>query len=459
MKKLVITSVVLLFAAGAVNAVAPISFFDLLTFDKNGEFDAEDAHGYNLAVTDLGGDGKHEVVLGAIYGELPKVSLYSGDGVLINEFLAYGEGFRGGVSVASGDLDGDGKYEIITGAGEGGGPHVRILDGYGKSVLAGDFFAFGKDDYHYGIKVGVFDMDGDDRDEILVSSGFGYSPPTVKIFKPNGELIKAFEVDDFDSMQGLNISRIDLGGDGKDEILVSGTYGSRPMVAIYRADGSRINQFNVYIEKFRGGVVAIGEDLDGDGREEIVTSAGFTGGPHIKILDGYGKLKHESFVGDYDFDRGLNIAIGDLDGNGSRELISVAQLEKVIEQAGHYVDINVSTQRFAWYDQGYKVGDYLTSTGKPSTQTRLGDFTAFSKYDMAYGSGDGQRWGMPNFVGFYTSGNLENGIHSLPYIDGAKEGPGSLGTAVSHGCVRLDDTPSDKFFQWIQLGDKITVHR
>jgi len=42
-------------------------------------------------------------------------------------FMAYPEGFRGGVRVAALDVDGDGQAEILTGAGPGGGPHVRAI--------------------------------------------------------------------------------------------------------------------------------------------------------------------------------------------------------------------------------------------------------------------------------------------------------------------------------------------
>jgi len=45
---------------------------------------------------------------------------------LVTQFMGYDPRFRGGVNVTTGDLDGDGRAELILGAGPGGGPHVKI---------------------------------------------------------------------------------------------------------------------------------------------------------------------------------------------------------------------------------------------------------------------------------------------------------------------------------------------
>ena len=57
----------------------------------------------------------------------PHVRTFRADGTPVASFFAYDAGFRGGVNVALGDLDGDLDDEIITGAGPGGGPHVRVF--------------------------------------------------------------------------------------------------------------------------------------------------------------------------------------------------------------------------------------------------------------------------------------------------------------------------------------------
>lgn len=56
-------------------------------------------------------------------------------------FMAFATEFRGGVRVASVDLNGDGKAEVIAGAGPGGTPEVRIFDG-ATGQLTTSFLAY-----------------------------------------------------------------------------------------------------------------------------------------------------------------------------------------------------------------------------------------------------------------------------------------------------------------------------
>ena len=68
------------------------------------------------------------------------------------QFFAYAENFYGGVSIASGDVDGDGLAEIITGAGAGGGPHVRVFEAGGKMI--GSFYGYDTS-FTGGVNVGT----------------------------------------------------------------------------------------------------------------------------------------------------------------------------------------------------------------------------------------------------------------------------------------------------------------
>jgi serralysin len=134
--------------------------------------------GVTVAACDVDGDGRADVVTGPGPGGAPHVRVVSGaTGAELAGVLAFDPGFRGGVFVACGDLDGDGRPEIVIAAGPGGAPHVRAfrLAGGGLSVEVASFLAYDPA-MTAGVRVGAADVDGDGRAEILVAPGPGAGP-------------------------------------------------------------------------------------------------------------------------------------------------------------------------------------------------------------------------------------------------------------------------------------------
>lgn len=179
-------------------------------------FDSTFKGDVSLAVADLDNDGNQEIVVGAGKGGGPLVRIFNKDGrLLTGGFFAYDRNFRGGVNVAVIDLNGDGTKEIITGAGVGGGPQVRIFNKDGK--VLGGFFAYDKNARN-GVTITVGNVDGGNEKEIITGTGPG-SVPQVRVWNKSGKLVSEFLAFDRTMTSGITVSSADINSDGLAEIL------------------------------------------------------------------------------------------------------------------------------------------------------------------------------------------------------------------------------------------------
>lgn len=176
--------------------------------------------GVNIAVNKLyKNDARYYIVTGTRnYG--PQVRIYNLKGELVNAgTFPYAESFQGGVNVGIGDVNGDKKMEIIVAAGYGGGPHVRILNNQCELIDPG-FFAYDKN-ARYGVNIGVGDLDADGIAEIVTGPGPG-GPPEVRIFDKSGTLIGGgFNAYAEDDTSGILVGVTDIDANGTNEIVTS----------------------------------------------------------------------------------------------------------------------------------------------------------------------------------------------------------------------------------------------
>jgi CSLREA domain-containing protein len=236
-------------------------------------FDPRFMGGVFVAIGDVNGDGVQDIIA-AVGGEggpevkvidgkklsqiLPNTEVPASD--LLADFYAYGPTFSGGLTLAAADINGDGHADIVTGAGSGGGPHVKVIDGtklgdlqnnaeIADSALLAQFYAYSPL-FPGGVFVATGDVNGDGVPDIVTGAGAGGSPH-----------VKVIDGTKLDVLTGAEIS-----------------------------DTALLGQFYAYDPHFNGGVRVDTVDANPfngrpGGLADIVTGAGPGGGPEIKVID------------------------------------------------------------------------------------------------------------------------------------------------------------------------------
>lgn len=274
-------------------------------------FDSTFTGEIHVATGDINGDGVEDVVTGAGPGGGPHVQSYDGKALLsgkaeriisaLGSYFAYNPGFRGGVHVAIGDVNGDGKGDIVTGAGPGGGPHVVAWDSVTGNAIT-SFFAYNPS-FTGGVQVGAGSFLGNGAAQIVTGPGEG-GGPHVRVFN-NGSVIKEFFAFSASFLGGVYVAAGDVTGDGIADVVTGAGAGGGPHVKVF--DGVNLNvvrSFYAYVANFAGGVRVATANLDADVNAEIIVGAGPLGGPHVRFVDN--DVDNTQLASFYSIDKNFN---------------------------------------------------------------------------------------------------------------------------------------------------------
>ena len=246
------------------------------------------------AVADVNGDGIDDVILGTGANGGSQVRVLNGKDFtdLVTPFSVFEQSYRGGVFLAAGDFNNDGRADIVVTPDQGGGPRVRIYDAAnGQANVIADFMGIDDPNFRGGARSTVGDINGDGADDLIVAAGFG-GGPRVSILDgttiSNGQRRKL--TPDFFAFEqtlrnGVYITAGDFNADGRDDLSFGGGPGGAPRVMIL--DGNTLTQsggptaianpissFFAGNADQRGGIRVSAVDFNNDGTADLITGSG-----------------------------------------------------------------------------------------------------------------------------------------------------------------------------------------
>jgi hypothetical protein len=251
----------------------------------------------------------------------PMVRVFGPNGTLLFRFAAYDRSVRGGVRVATGDVTGDGVKDIVTAPGPGSAPIVRVFDGRdGRRVASFPAYDPG---FTGGVFVAVGDVNRDGRADVVTGPDVG-GDPVVKVFSGAnpGTTLWSFTAFASGFQGGVRVAAGDATGDGYADLIAGAGPGGGNAVAVFNGrTGAAIASFAGYSAGVSGGVFVGAGDTDGDGRLEIVTGAGVAG-QQVRIFSSSGSLLRGFKPKGQGTGTGVRVALTDANGDNRAEIIA-----------------------------------------------------------------------------------------------------------------------------------------
>jgi hypothetical protein len=252
--------------------------------------------GFTVTKGDVNNDGIADLLYSPRIGG--QIQVFDGSNFNpLGAIYPFGAGFPMSLSIAVGDINGDGFGDIISApSGIGMPPHVVATSGRDLNTTLFSQYAYAPT-FLGGVSVAAGEVNGDGAMDIITAPLVGAPPHIVSFDGKTGAVLQSYYAYSPLYKGGTSITASDLNGDGFAEI-ITGASASAPHVVIVDARTQSVKaSFYAYAPTFGGGVrVATVQDLNADGIDDIIVSPGPGAGPNIVRFDGKKALQNQAVV-------------------------------------------------------------------------------------------------------------------------------------------------------------------
>ena len=214
---------------------------------------------------------------------------------------------------------------LAVGADAGMEPRV-VVYGDDKGTVVNSFFAYNRQLHRSGIRVAVADLNGDGQPEIITING-GQGHARLKVFDGR-DANPLLTFDGFDQKvtpYGYFVAAADLTKDGRALVAIAPDAGGPPAVEVYDlAQGKLLGTVQPFHRDFAGGIRLAWGDVNGDGTPDLICASGPGDiASKVKVFDGSNltRLLGEFLGVDDKYKGGLFVAAADFTKNNRAEII------------------------------------------------------------------------------------------------------------------------------------------